>query len=58
MYVLVGCIICAGLGVLNWTGVMYVLDWGLVYSMYCCMYSTGVLYEGEGRGEALPLHLY
>ena len=26
MYVLVGCIICTGLGVLNWTGVMYVLD--------------------------------
>ena len=45
-------------GVLNWTGVMYVMDWGLVYSMYCCMYWTGVLYEGEGRGEALHLHLY
>ena len=58
MYVLVWCIICTGLGVLNWTGVMYVLDWGLVYSMYCCMYWTGVLYEGEGGGEALPLHLY
>ena len=28
------------MGVLNWTGVMYVLVWciGLVYSMYCCMY--------------------
>ena len=58
MYVLDWCIICTGLGVLNWTGVMYVMDWGLVYSMYCCMYWTGVLYEGEGRGEALPLHLY
>ena len=43
---------------LNWTGVINVLDWGLVYSMYCCMYWTGVLYEGGGRGEALPLHLY
>ena len=31
MYVLVWCIICTGLGVLNWTGVMYVLDWGLAY---------------------------
>ena len=50
MYVLVWCIICTGLGVLNWTGVMYVLDWGLVYSMYCCMYLTGVLYEGGGKG--------
>ena len=50
MYVLVWCIICTGLGVLNWTGVMYmyVLDWciGLVYSMYW----TGVLYEGGGKG--------
>ena len=26
--------------------------------MYCCMYSTGVLYEGMEGGEALPLHLY
>ena len=52
MYVLVWCIICTGLGVLNWTGVMYVLDWciGLVYSMYCCTYWTGVLYEGGGKG--------
>ena len=31
MYVLVWCIICTGLGVLNWTGVMYILDWGLEY---------------------------
>ena len=48
MYVLVWCIICTGLGVLNWTGVMYALDWciGLVY----CMYLTGVLYEGGGKG--------
>ena len=31
MYVLVWCIICTGLGVMNWTGLMYVLDWGLAY---------------------------
>ena len=31
MYVLVWCIICTGLGVLNWTGVMYILDWVLEY---------------------------
>ena len=35
---LFGVFICTGLGVLNWTGVMYVLDWGLVYRMYCCTY--------------------
>ena len=28
--VLVWCIICTGLGVWNWTGVMYVLDWCVV----------------------------
>ena len=47
------CIICTGLGVLNWTGVMYVLDWGLVYRnivctvvcarLVCCM-------RGGGKG--------
>ena len=52
MYVLIWCIICTGLGVLNWTGVMYILDWGLEYVL---LY---VLYEGREGGEALPLHLY
>ena len=58
MYVLVWCIICTGLGVLNWTGVMYILDWGLEYVLLYVQYSTGVLYEGMEGGEALPLHLY
>ena len=48
------------------TDVLYILDWwsdvctGLVYYMYKtgCVDWTGVLYEGEGRDEALTLHLY
>ena len=53
MYVLVWCIICTRLGVLNWIGV---LDWYTVCTVVC----TGLVccMRGEGRGEALPLHLY
>ena len=32
-------------GVLNWTGVLYVLDWCVVCTgLVCCMYWTGMLY--------------
>ena len=51
MYVLVWCIICTGLGVLNWTGLMYVLDWGLAYILYCMRGEKGVkhcMWEGGG----------
>ena len=57
MYVLVWCIRCTGLGVLNWSGVMYVLDW---WCIVCTVVCTGLVccMREEGRGEALPLHLY
>ena len=51
LYVLVWCIICTGLGVLNWTGLMYVLDWGLAYILYCMRGEKGVKHcmrEGGG----------
>ena len=57
MYVQVWCIICTGLGVYNWTGgLSAVLDWYIVCTFVC----TGLVccMRGEGRGEALPLHLY
>ena len=57
-----------------WTGVLYILDWCVVFTgLVCCVYWTDVLYvlgwcdsctglvccmRGEGRGEALSLHLY
>ena len=49
MYVLDWCIICTGLSVLNWTGGQ---GWciGLVCSISCCMYSTGILYERGWKG--------
>ena len=43
MYVLVWCIICTGLGVLNWTGVMYVLDWGLLIKNYTKVISADLI---------------
>ena len=60
MYVLVWCIICSGLGVLNWSGVMYVQDWCFDWYIVCTVVCTGLVccMRGEGRGEALPLHLY
>ena len=54
MYVLDWCVVCTGLVCcMYWTGV---LDWYIVCTvvctrLVCCM-------RGEGRGEALPLHLY
>ena len=52
MYVLVWCIICTGLVCcMCWTGDWYIVCTVVCTGLVCCM-------RGEGRGEALPLHLY
>ena len=37
---------------------MYVLVWCIICTRLGVWNWTGVLYEGEGRDEALTLHLY
>ena len=45
---------------LNWSGVMHVLDWCIGRYIVCTVVCIGLVccMRGEGRGEALPLHLY